>query len=30
MLNSKVDIPEAGPYVLEVIGGDSWDVSYKQ
>jgi hypothetical protein len=29
MLNSKVDIPEAGPYILEVIGGDSWDVSYK-
>jgi hypothetical protein len=29
-LNSKIDIPESGPYVLEVIGGDSWDVSYKQ
>jgi hypothetical protein len=29
-LDSKVDVPEAGPYVLEVIGGDSWDVSFKQ
>ncbi len=29
-LNSKVDVPEAGPYILEVIGGDDWDVSFKQ
>ena len=29
-LNSNVDVPEAGPYVLEVIGGDDWDVSFKQ
>ena len=28
-LNSKVDIPQAGTYILEVIGGDSWDVSFK-
>jgi hypothetical protein len=27
---STVGIPETGPYILEVIGGDSWDVSYKQ
>jgi hypothetical protein len=29
-LKSTVDIQEAGPYILEVVGGDSWDVSYKQ
>lgn len=28
-LNSKVDVPQAGTYILEVIGGDSWDVSFK-
>ena len=28
--NAKVDIPQAGNYILEVIGGDSWDVSYTQ
>ena len=28
-LNSKVDIPQAGTYILEVIGGDNWDVSFK-
>ena len=28
--NAKVDIREAGNYILEVIGGDTWDVSYTQ
>jgi hypothetical protein len=27
---AKVDIPAAGSYILEISGGDSWDVSYKQ
>jgi hypothetical protein len=29
-LKATADIPEAGTYILEVSGGDSWDVSYKQ
>jgi hypothetical protein len=29
-LEATADIPEAGSYILEVSGGDSWDVSYKQ
>jgi hypothetical protein len=29
-LEATADIPEAGTYILEVSGGDSWDVSYKQ
>jgi hypothetical protein len=29
-LEATVDIPEAGTYILEVSGGDNWDVSYKQ
>ncbi len=27
---ASVDIREAGNYILEVIGGDTWDVSYTQ
>jgi hypothetical protein len=27
---AKVDIKEAGNYILEVIGGDTWDISYAQ
>jgi hypothetical protein len=27
---ATVDIPAAGNYILEVFGGDSWDVSYVQ
>jgi hypothetical protein len=27
---ATADIPAAGNYILEVIGGDSWDVSYAQ
>ena len=27
---AKTDIPAAGAYILEVSGGDSWDVSYTQ
>ncbi len=27
---AKVDIPVAGNYILEVSGGDNWDVSYTQ
>jgi hypothetical protein len=26
---ANVDIPAAGTYILEVSGGDSWDISYK-
>ena len=29
-LEATVDIPEVGTYILEVSGGDSWDVSYRQ
>ncbi|MGA3286711.1 MAG: hypothetical protein ABSD46_04730 [Bacteroidota bacterium] len=29
-LEATTDIPEAGTYILEVSGGDSWNVSYKQ
>jgi hypothetical protein len=29
-LTATRDIPEGGTYILEVSGGDSWDVSYKQ
>jgi len=29
-LEATVDIPEVGTYILEVSGGDKWDVSYKQ
>ncbi|MGD0589904.1 MAG: hypothetical protein ABSA44_03780 [Bacteroidota bacterium] len=29
-LEATADIPEDGTYILEVSGGDSWDVSYKQ
>jgi hypothetical protein len=29
-LTAKADIKEAGNYVLEVIGGDTWDISYAQ
>jgi hypothetical protein len=29
-LEATVEIPEAGIYILQVSGGDSWDVSYKQ
>ena len=29
-LTASRDIPEGGTYILEVAGGDSWDVSYKQ
>jgi len=29
-LEATVDIPEVGIYILEVSGGDSWDISYKQ
>ena len=27
---ANVDVPAAGTYILEVSGGDSWDISYKQ
>jgi hypothetical protein len=27
---AKVDISEAGNYILEVIGGDTWEISYAQ
>jgi hypothetical protein len=27
---ATVDVPVAGNYILEVIGGDTWDVSYTQ
>jgi hypothetical protein len=27
---AKADIPAEGNYVLEVIGGDTWDISYSQ
>jgi hypothetical protein len=26
---AKADIPATGNYILEVSGGDNWDVSYK-
>jgi hypothetical protein len=29
-LEATIDIPEVGTYILEVSGGDSWDVSYRQ
>jgi hypothetical protein len=29
-LKANADIPAAGTYILEVSGGGSWDVSYKQ
>jgi hypothetical protein len=29
-LNATVEIPDAGNYILEVFGGDAWDVSYAQ
>ena len=28
--NATVEIREAGNYILEVIGGDTWDISYAQ
>jgi hypothetical protein len=30
MLEATVEIPEFGTYILEVSGGDIWDISYKQ
>jgi hypothetical protein len=27
---ANVDVPAAGTYILEVSGGDSWDISHEQ